>query len=239
MEIKVLTYNIFWKSSTGVENYEEICSNDKCLNNIIKFIDKYFPYDFVGLQEASSWKYIRKNSKLREMQHRSLIIDRENIVLFWNNKHSLDQSHNYLIGHFKSEGRPIQMFFFDENLCVINIHAGHNYDFFKIDMYIMRILNNINLLDRDIYLEKLKHYQIIILGDFNEGLEKSKLKFLNRQFYEKKTKPTCCDTTLTGRKKKTKISDHIISTKKIIEAHTFNLKYASDHNPVIAYININ
>lgn len=122
-KIRVLSYNISWEAMTG-----EWCSGEnptKCLKNIAKFIQDKGPYDFVGLQEASEWNEIKKRSTyLQNMNHVHLRFSEEQIT-FYDKKYILDDGIQIIKSYFGTPGRPITILFFQGNLCVINVHAGH------------------------------------------------------------------------------------------------------------------
>lgn len=192
----VLSYNLSWEAMSGRKSstvkYE--CENKECLNNVIDFLEsqtRITKYDIIGLQEASKWWEIYKSDKLKRFSCVSSRISNEDMVTFYNkDRLTLDNTDSVVVTYGKDFGRPIMMLFFNNNLCVINIHAGHDKDIFKLSKHIENTLNkekynvknnktlkfsykinngnDINpTLNYKNILTKLKSYNIILLGDLN------------------------------------------------------------------------
>jgi hypothetical protein len=71
-------------------------------------------------------------------------------------------------------GRGIQINFFN-NLCVINVHAGHDPTKDKINMFDKSLMNYLESVYcdkkcKDIFIKKLQTYKIIMIGDMNDRL---------------------------------------------------------------------
>ena len=121
--MKILSYNVSWKSMTG-NSTSKICNNNtnpsddkyymNCINNIGIVIDNNSPYDFILLQEASNHKKIIKSSEcLQNMSYHTHKSGPERMTTFWNKKHKLD----YVIeGEFVS-GRPYHILIFNNLSC--------------------------------------------------------------------------------------------------------------------------
>ena len=93
----------------------------------------------------------------------------------------LDETYNYFETHGKNELYALVLFF-NNWLCVINIH---NNNFGGKNNNIKSILNLImKNLQSEIYLEKLKKYQIIIGGNFGISSPKNNevLKIINKNY---------------------------------------------------------
>lgn len=270
--IKILSFNLSWKTMTG-KGYGEIClmtTKEKdlinvCLENVVHFIDENQPYDFVGFQEASNWQIIQSESAvLRGMNSENYVSGPESIVTFWDkSKYRLDHTYNKLVGELTIPGRPILILFFNKNLCVINIHAGHHYSIYQLDKAIILALKDFNSKSGESiepFVEKFRTYNIILMGDFNSELKSnsdnsnnsnnSTIKFFTnkyfkrysilsgRTFYGKNQMKSCCDSTLSGKISSMRSAfDHILSTFPDTNSKIYSLKMASDHLPIIGSVN--
>lgn len=259
-EIKILSYNIWWKAMTPKGNIAQclplINKQTSCLHNIVEFIDNNEYFDFVGLQEATNWKLIQKSSTvLSKMNAIGYNPNHEDIVIFYDkNKYELDDNDNCITGHMKTNGRPFMILFLtikkksnpddNQNICIINAHSDHNGDIYEFDFYLKNIL--IKYKNYDNYLEKFKTYNIIMMGDFNDDLNKKKsfviftddfFKIPNgRKLYGTNKEKSCCSGSLVGKYIMSKAYDHILSTSNRIITQVHNVKRASDHMPIIATI---
>lgn len=227
--MKVMTYNIAWHSMTGVSLSPGLCNsknkNDpgyymNCIKNVADLINSY-DFDIIGIQESSNInKIIKKCPLLKKMNvhHNSSGIAR--MSTFWNKKYILKK---YINGEFEN-GRPYCFLFFENGLCVINLHMGHYTDNLVFDKlkYLVTILN------------EHENNRVIMIGDFNCEINKTAniLKILNYIFYIDKKINTCCD----GYGNYTVQFDHIIDTKSKPNTFTpqFDNKKRSDHSPLIA-----
>jgi hypothetical protein len=94
----------------------------------------------------------------------------EDIVTFYDDKkYTLDPVAAQLLGHMQNIGRPFIILFFAQNICVINIHADHNQDIYKLDQYIIRALkaepppNAIQMIQKfKLYDNIIRHYHMIL-----------------------------------------------------------------------------
>lgn len=259
--IKVLSYNISFQAMIGkaIGTVFKACpkkvDNDKiteCLSNVAKYIENTGPYDLIGLQEASNWQDIIKQSKkLQNMKYETTKADQEEMISFYNpNKFTLDDDNAVIKGDFGS-GRPIQILFFKQKICFINVHPGHSGDYKNFDNKINEYINKYVTgqgFNKTKILNKLKNYEIIIVGDFNSELtsfDNKLFKFIDngRTFYGKtdtKTK-TCCDSSELVGKNMEYAFDHILYSKEgkhktqVVGPPLGTLQ--SDHLPVIASIN--
>jgi hypothetical protein len=153
-------------------------------------------------------------------------------------------------GFNKQLGRGIQINFFNNNLCVINVHAGHRTkdknskelknDITTFDMSLEQFLeSDISQKCKDEFILKLQTYNIIMFGDMNSDIrnfDHITIYGQKRKLYGRTLEPTCCLNvqTMDDYIQKTPY-DHILSTfsegnKKIVKG----LKFHSDHNPVIS-----
>ena len=235
--VKILSYNVFFKAM-------QIPAN---LKNVSNFIEKYGPYDFVGLQEATNWSIIQKNTPvLRKMTAIAYKEDFDEIVTFYDTyKYQLDDNENKLFGHMADINRPISILFFRDNLCIINLHAGHYSldkngnkikDIYKLNYYIKRILSKNK--HKDKFMEKLQSYDIIMMGDFNDKLADINFNLLGRQLYGINKNVTCCTSNLALNQHRL-ISDHILSTFPNNKTIVIPNLDASDHAPIISTLRKN
>jgi tRNA A-37 threonylcarbamoyl transferase component Bud32 len=246
-EIKVLTYNVLHEISKI-----NVCKEDKCLKNICSFIDNNTKdFDFIGIQEYSNIPKMRKYSK--ELTKMSVTHDeipeylkKYGPVTFYNNKkYKLDDSCNTMkFGFSGNLGRGIQINFFNNNLCLINVHAGHDPTKDKINMFDKSLMNYLEsaFYDKkckDIFIKKLQTYKIIMIGDMNDRLDNFTYITIadkKRELYGRTTKPTCCEEkkTMNGKNVEYGAYDHILSTfaKEFFVKVYRPMGFHSDHDPV-------
>lgn len=235
--VKVLSYNIYFKAmmnkSDCVSCMPLVGGYTKCLDNVSKIIQSYGPYDFVCLQEATNWRTIHEiTPTLQEMAAVSQRFDLEEMVIFYDqNKFKLDERANRLVGYMADRNRPFVILFFQGNLCVINVHAGHHYDIYRFNRYLQQALEGASAE----FLPKLKTYDIIMMGDFNNELKKG-FSILGRRMYGINQTLTCCDKSLENKKQRSAF-DHVLSTypheNQSIVIPTVD---ASDHLPILSIL---
>ena len=245
-EIKVLTYNVLHEISKI-----KVCKEDKCLKNICSFIDKNTKnFDFIGIQEYSNIPKMQQYSK--ELTKMSVTHDevpeylkKYGPVTFYDNKkYKLDDSCNTMKFGFSGQlGRGIQINFFNNNLCIINVHAGHEPKD-KINMFDKSLKDYLEsaFCDKkckDIFIKKLQTYKIIMLGDMNNNLDNFTYITIadkQRSLYGRTTKPTCCEEkkTMNGKNVEYGAYDHILSTfaKEFVVNVYRPMDLHSDHDPV-------
>lgn len=139
-QIKILSYNVLYKATLRNSKLSQ-CKNNKCLDNLISFIDDNSPFDIIALQEITEFgqNYIIKNSKYLNKNMKYIKIpyfsaNREGQITFYNkNKFKLKSNGINIIKTYYSSGRPITIIFFENNLCFINNHAGHGHNKFKLN----------------------------------------------------------------------------------------------------------
>ena len=246
-EIKVLTYNVLHEISKI-----NVCKEDKCLKNICSFIDNNTKdFDFIGIQEYSNIPKMREYSK--ELTKMSVTHDeipeylkKYGPITFYNNKkYKLDDSCNTMkFGFSGNLGRGIQINFFNNNLCLINVHAGHDPTKDKINMFDKSLMNYLEsaFCDKkckDIFIKKLQTYKIIMIGDMNDRLDNFTYITIadkKRELYGRTTKPTCCEEkkTMNGKNVEYGAYDHILSTfaKEFFVKVYRPMGFHSDHDPV-------
>lgn len=246
-KIRVLSWNISWEAMTG-KNFGTKCgvSPNKCLNNVSNFIKNnglIQPFDFIGLQEASKYYDIRIKSGISsimtEIHYKPGI---EDAVLFYNNKYKLNNIlPNVIKGNLYdktrgafSNGRPFIIGFFENNLCVISLHAGHNGmgNFDEIEDAMKKQFSTNYSTDYNKIVNRLKTWDLIIMGDFNINLKNT--TFFGRNLNGKHNTGTCCDTNLTANTNAP--YDQILTSFSTITTNIYQEKDASDHLPVIAEI---
>ena len=245
-EIKVLTYNVLHEISKI-----NVCKEDKCLKNICSFIDKNTKdFDFIGIQEYSNIAKMREYSK--ELTKMSVTHDEVPeylkkygpITFYDNKKYKLDDSCNTMKFGFSGQlGRGIQINFFNNNLCIINVHAGHEPKD-KINMFDKSLKDYLEsaFCDKkckDIFIKKLQTYKIIMIGDMNDRLNNFTYITIadkKRDLYGRTTEPTCCEEkkTMNGKNVENGAYDHILSTfaKKFFVKVYRPMELHSDHDPV-------
>ncbi len=249
----MLTYNVLHEISNI-----KVCKEDKCIKNICSFIDKNAKdFDFIGIQEYSNIHKMREYSK--ELTKMSVTHDevpeylkKYGPVTFYDNKkYKLDDSCNTMKFGFSGQlGRGIQINFFNNNLCIINVHAGHDPKKDKINMFDKSLKDYLEsaFYDKkckDIFIKKLQTYKIIMLGDMNDKLDNVTYITIadkQRSLYGRTTKPTCCEEkkTMNGINDEYGAYDHILSTfakQFTVEVHR-PMKFHSDHDPVTSILTL-
>lgn len=226
--MKILTYNVSWKSMIGSPGWK-FCDNNsdvnnkkyylKCVKNVAKVIDVNSQYDFVTLQEASNYLKIIDNSKyLQEMFYYVHKSGPETMVTFWDgNKYELNSVE---AGEF-AKGRPYLILTFNNNLTIINIHVEHQS--YKLLIY------KLEKLMKDLMWKYSQDHRFIISGDFNNRLDPI-LKLNGMIFYNNFPDiKTCCEPN-----SKSSFDHTIDSYSPIIDVFVPEVnKLASDHLPVI------
>ncbi len=245
--IKVLTYNIAHEISKVNQ-----CKSDKCIKNIGTFIDKKASdCDFIGIQEYSNIPKLTEYSHILNSMSNTHELCPESIkkfgpITFYNQKkYKLDESCNTMKFGFAYPqlGRGIQINFFNDNLCIINVHAGHDTN------------NSIHTFDKSLddylqdkyskkckteFIQKLKTYKIIMFGDMNSNVKDFNhitIDGVKRKLHGRTTTRTCCGdlTKLDGNNNNHGAYDHILSSfsKSFVTKVYEGLEFHSDHNPVI------
>lgn len=237
-DLRVLSYNICWESTSGAQEDWVLCSNNTnlknpkhnsvCISNIATVIDENNT-DFVALQEANDYiKLIKLSPRLQKMEFKKHKSGLDCVVSFWDKCfHLIDK----IAGAFEI-GRPWLALFFSNGLCFINVHFGHYST--KDELY--HLNNMVGKINKKIAKENLNVKRWIIAGDFNYDIKhlgkNGIIKLENGRFYYKtKHILTCCINRI-------KHYDHIIdtySTPKDIFIPNVNYM-SSDHKPVIAIL---
>ena len=228
--LSILTYNIAWEVSEGISSkgIKEVCPKNNgittCIQNIIDMLNDLFAdieFDFVCFQETNKWRVIREKTVLSEYNYFTSISDKEEMVTFW--KPEIGNPSVVRGGHFSS-GRPFHFLYFeDEELCLMNIHPGHDKDeFIRIE----------KLLEED-ELELIDESNVIIAGDFNQVPEEN-VKLFSTELNGVHNIQTCCDSSLGTKKRRPFAAyDQILSTGTLMESEVIvTNKYFSDHYPV-------
>ncbi len=263
--IKILSYNVCYEAMMGKHKKckTQINNNNICLNNLATFIKTNNPFDFVGLQEATNYENIVKVADLTNMGSVIKETPEHMITLYNKDKYTLEF---FMIGGMsdstviiKPGARPFTMLFFTQQVCVFNMHGSHNnpkfgYSFFNFNEYLKTQLKDHE--HKKEIVEKLKKYDIILMGDLNNKIEgnvnyspsDNSYLFLKdqelvpngRRLYGVTKENTCCDNNLKPiHNNVTFIADHILSTFKNIKNQVPNpISPASDHLPIIATITL-
>lgn len=251
--VKILSYNLYYKTMSTNPVYK-LCNQiitshnikyNICLENLSSFVEKNGPYDFVGFQEATNWKIIKKiTPTLKEMESIYHKPGADMMVTFYSIKYKLDDNENIIRGWMEDKDRPFLILFFQNRLCVINIHAGHHGDIYKFGNYLQDHLSGLS----KEYMRKIFTYDIVMMGDFNDELDGNKefvislrngKKTFSRTLFGINRSASCCDTKLRGIVKFS--FDHILSTFPEENNHSAvtRVPMASDHVPIISIITKN
>jgi hypothetical protein len=239
-KIKVLSYNVMWEAMTG---RVEHCQNGDCLRNVSNFVKNNAPYDFLLIQEASNWKTIIGHLDMKYIVDK---IGPEEIITLWDKyTYELDDENYYLFGRLaliQTDNRPIQILFFKQNICLINLHADHDFSVGKFDQCVKNMISGFDLTIQEEFLQKIKTYDIIMGGDFNNDLVRSTTFFVDpyfniqggRNLYGKTLNKTCCGLF---EERNGRIFDHILFTIQGGKTKIgLPVKPASDHYPIISFL---
>ena len=241
--IKILSYNISWESTSGKKTSWPLCSNNTnpnnpkhytvCIMNISKVITDN-PVDFITLQEASDYKKLMNEAQvLKTMNHITHSSGLDFMVTFWNKKYKLQKT---VKGEFET-GRPWMACLFTNGICLINVHFGHYDQQGEISMITTMLEKVISSISNSVK-------RVIISGDFNYNIKdlwknnlgkKNMLDIpipnnnlgLKLHFHEKHIL-TCC----VARRRH---YDHVLDSKSSpLDIQIPNVNYmASDHKPII------
>lgn len=213
--MRILTWNVFWKA---MRDQTPRCSNQSCVKKINSVLQGF---DLICLQEVSGWQQLTNLNSYGVQVYKPAM----NVLVtaYDKQKYHLDYS---IAGTMKDNDRIFMISFFNHSFAVINVHAGHNYDIYRLEAYISRVADRRTI-------ELLQMYDIILLGDFNDPV--TNLTLFGRQITGPPTKPTCCyshnGNTFIGKY----LFDHILSTVPVRTA-VLDMPNASDHKPVIGVL---
>ena len=166
------------------------------------------------------------------------------ITFYDKTKYKLDQTCNTMKFGFAYPqlGRGIQINFFNGDLCIINVHAGHNTNnnIDTFDEYLEDFLNQYSKKCRNEFIQKLQTYKIIMLGDMNSNIKHFNhitIDGVKRELHGRTLKITCCGDVkiMDGNNNNHGAYDHILSSfsKSFVTKVYEGLEFHSDHNPVI------
>jgi len=173
-KIKVLSYNVSHFAMQGTNNNPKIkqCTMEPgqsyttCLKNVAAFIEANGPYDFVGLQDATNWNQLIKLSPTRldnmKYVHNNPSNKGSNQVTFYDSsKYTLDKDIAIIKTFMSSQRKPLTILFFNNNLCVINLHADFhnnpntgNADYLDLDFHIEQTFVHIKKIKNRLVLYK-------------------------------------------------------------------------------------
>jgi endonuclease/exonuclease/phosphatase family metal-dependent hydrolase len=240
-QIKVLTYNIYWKAMTGNPGAGDLQPKGTVQSHIARFIDDNMPYDFVALQEASEYATVT-GSLGTTMGHRHTVSGSDEMYTYYDNT----KYHcAYDIATEFTAGRPIHILGFDEDIIFINLHGSHSPLNFDI---INTAINSASIASKTYFFNIIQKpiHRIIMAGDFNHDFDRIDLNFDNgagiaktitvKNIIASKRKPTCCiqRVPFTGH---THIYDHVFDSEEPIDITIGTpITPASDHLPVISYL---
>lgn len=253
--IKVLTWNVSWESILGQDRKAWLCrgkidpDKSECVQNLIKAINHYAPYDFVCLQEMERWEYIKERTVFNGMgsiHHQSeqdkmvTIYDKQKYELIYSIKAEFSYGRPYLITLFKTSNNNNNNY-----ITIINVHMGHGKEH-HIDKQTIKIKNELDkqVHDDDIF-DKLKLSRVIMMGDFNQDVKYFNFKFGNykKKLYGQvnKFQKTCCNSPSS--KDYTMTIDHVLDSDNshklyrvvdLVEEGYSNS--VSDHKPILAVL---
>jgi hypothetical protein len=261
--IVVLTYNVLYEIGDPVKHEITQCANDACVKNVCRFIDREAnDCDFIGIQEyikideliGYSKKLGSMGHSHTEYKHNEKLLEYGPITFYDKEKYKLDEECGHMkLGFLGRLGRGIQINFFNERLCVINVHAGHKkkdgtgngIDTFEksLDLYLKGKYCSKKC--KETYIRKLKEYEIIMLGDMNDGIPNDfsfKVDGKTRSLVGRTRESTCCGDKqkMDGDNTNSGAYDHILSTfpnqQKTKTTVYTGLRRHSDHNPVKSII---
>lgn len=178
---RILTYNTNWKNMFGEKDAPNpLCRKKKvCATNVVDFIKKQLPLDFIFIQEAITDDF----NVFKDSFH--LVITKsgpEKLHTFINK--SYHKPLNIISGEFEY-GRPFHIIVLDNILTLINVHFGHNKDL-KSELKIIK-----KTFEDNYDKKEIKKMRIIMAGDFNMNI-KDLPRFLDKNFGKTKTRGTCC-----------------------------------------------
>ena len=179
--LRVLTWNTNWKNMLGKKDAPNPLCRKKlyCAMNVVDFIKKQLPLDFIFIQEGMTDEF-------------NVLKDDFNFIITKSGPETIHTLINrsypkpikVIAGEFE-KGRPFHIIILTENLCLINVHFGHNKDL-RSELKIIK-----KTFEKDYDKDKIKLMRIIMAGDFNMSI-KDLPRFLNKDFKKTKTKGTCC-----------------------------------------------
>jgi hypothetical protein len=179
--LRVLTWNTNWKNMSATKDAPNPLCRKKsyCAINVVEFIKKQLPLDFIFIQEAITSEFdILKDSF-------EFIITKsgpEKIHTMINKEYG--NPLKVISGEFE-KGRPFHIIVLSNKVCLINVHFGHNKDL-KSELKIIK-----KTFEDNYDKKEIKKMRIIMAGDFNMNI-KDLPRFLDKNFGKTKTKGTCC-----------------------------------------------
>ena len=245
--IKLLSYNVNYKSMLNIDSNCNYRATNFCKNNIVR-VFKNNPCDFFLIQEASGFEDIT----FPDMEKIHFKSGEEESIIYYNTSFKHIEVYK---GEFET-GRPYIIAEFSKDkfiTVIINVHLPESVMEDKIKIYRLQDSGSYNLTDEEIITiikykelikleEDLDYYwnvklkmettRIIIAGDFNwdikttEDFDKDNFKLFDRLFQiESPRYNTCCDFDLKGKGNYTVKFDHVLFTKN-------NLKLIKLDNPL-------
>lgn len=235
--IKVLTYNLNHQSMRSIKPQ---CPNSLCLTNASEFI-RSNKSNFICLQEVANLDQIIQYAELNSMLKIETTSELNRIVTFYDHTYEMDF---FIEGEF-GPGRPFHLIFFNPDLCLINLHAGHDAtnDIKTFDQKVQSLI--LTLGNHQIILHRLSFNDIIMCGDFNNDLSHEAFYqiFLSDYFLQTRTlrnitkEITCCDPNLKNNPQvMSYINDHILTTFNESQTIVHSIQLASDHKPLTSII---
>jgi len=215
--IRVLTWNTNWKNMFGkADAPNKLCRKSTiCSENVVNLIQQQLPLDFIFIQEA-----ITDDFDILKIDFNVIITQSgpENIHTYINKSYPLPSSDKVLAGEFE-KGRPFHIIILNDNLCLINVHFGHQ----KILEDELKIIKK--TFEAKYSKDVIKKLRIIMAGDFNMSIKDEPI-FFGKKFKKTKTKGSCC------------IGQQFNFVDRSVIRNTYNLKnidYIFDSNNEIVY----
>jgi len=179
--LRVLTYNTNWKNMYGKKDaLNPLCRKKSyCATNVVNLIKQQLPLDFIFIQEGLTSEFdVLKDS------FEFIITKAEPESIYTLINKSYPKPQKIICGEFE-KGRPFHIIILSENLCLINVHFGHNKDLIS-ELKIIKKTFEENF-DKTL----IKKMRIIMGGDFNMPIKEIP-KFFDKNLKKTKTKGTCC-----------------------------------------------
>lgn len=178
---RVLTWNTNWKNMFATKDaLNSVCrTKSVCATNVVNLIKKQLPLDFIFIQEAITPEFdVLKDS------FDFIITDSQPEKIYTLINKSYPKPLKVIGGEFE-KGRPFHIIVLNENICLINVHFGHQKD---LKYELKKIQKDFEKnYDKDL----IKKMRIIMAGDFNMNI-KDMPRFLGKSYNKTKTKGTCC-----------------------------------------------
>jgi len=230
--IKLLTYNVWWYCTSGKKG-------PACPIGVAKTIQNNGPYDFINLQEASSYADLHDHAPLLESMEHVAIKEKEQLVTYYDgSKYTLK---NQFSGDLDGNGHPYLVLVFNEGIVLLNVHPGHG--------GYQNTMKQIESIFTKHQLHTLyPNHRFIMSGDFNTPMRDNSYVFDSVNMYISDQLESCCIPDMNSGPAVTDqdIKDFPPYSKKydhIFDTHSKPTNYipqivrpAADHAPVVGLL---